>query len=600
MPAAATEPGIPEAPAAIEYAGRLADRRAEEARQAWRYRQLVKGRRIVFGLLVILALLSERESALGKLILLVPPAILFEILLRQRERIVKAWRRAARAAEFYETRLARLGEQWAGTGSTGRRFLDESHLYALDLDLFGRGGLFELLSLSSSRTGEATLAHWLLAPASAAEVWTRQEAVAELRTRLDLREDLALLAAEAPTRLDLGPLADWALEPPLRGARLARPVAWLASGLVLLALAGLVGLGLDPSVFVATVLLAGGVALLVRRGVRQVLATIEGLGPDLSLFARVLRRLEDEQFAAVRPCQLRALLVTSGPPASRRVARLGRFVERLRLAPVTFPLLGMTRLALAIEAWRRANGAALGDWLKAAAEFEALEALAAYSYEHPEDPFPEVIPDGLCFEGEALGHPLIPEGRCIRNDVRLGGEQRLLAVSGSNMSGKSTLLRTVGINAVLALAGAPVRARQLRLSPLSIGATLRVQDSLQAGKSRFYAEVTRLREILDLAGGTPPVLFLLDELLQGTNSHDRRVGAEAILRLLLDAGAVGIVTTHDLALTEVADRLAPRAANIHFEDQVQDGKMTFDYRARPGVVPRSNALALMRALGIAI
>jgi DNA mismatch repair ATPase MutS len=180
----------------------------------------------------------------------------------------------------------------------------------------------------------------------------------------------------------------------------------------------------------------------------------------------------------------------------------------------------------------------------------------------------------------------------------LGGELRVLVVSGSNMSGKSTMLRTVGINTVMALAGAPVRATRLRLSPLVVGATLRIQDSLQAGKSRFYAEITRVRQLVELSKGTPPLLFLLDEFLQGTNSSDRRVGAEAVVRTFVEHGAIGLITTHDLALAEIADLLAPRAANVHFADHFEDGTMTFDYRMRPGVVQKSNALALMRSVGI--
>jgi DNA mismatch repair ATPase MutS len=191
----------------------------------------------------------------------------------------------------------------------------------------------------------------------------------------------------------------------------------------------------------------------------------------------------------------------------------------------------------------------------------------------------------------------------VRNDVRLVGEghgegPRALVVSGSNMSGKSTLLRTVGVNTVLALAGAPVRARRLTLTPLSVGATLRVHDSLQAGTSRFYAEITRLRTIVDLTTRSPPPLFLLDEMLNGTNSRDRRIGAEAVLRGLIRRGAIGLVTTHDLALSEIAETLAPRAANVHFEDHLENGQMTFDYVCRPGVMTRSNALELMRAVGL--
>ncbi len=186
----------------------------------------------------------------------------------------------------------------------------------------------------------------------------------------------------------------------------------------------------------------------------------------------------------------------------------------------------------------------------------------------------------------------------MRNSLRLGDDLRVLVVSGSNMSGKSTMLRTVGVNAVLAMVGAPARAARLRLSPLYLGATLRVQDSLQAGASRFYAELTRLRQVVGLAGGEPPLLFLLDEIFHGTNSDDRRIGAEGVVRGLIDRGAIGMVTTHDLALAAIADRLSPRAANVHFSDRFEDGRLVFDYTMRPGVVEHSNALALMRAVGL--
>jgi len=202
------------------------------------------------------------------------------------------------------------------------------------------------------------------------------------------------------------------------------------------------------------------------------------------------------------------------------------------------------------------------------------------------------------FTGRGLGHPLLAEVRMVRNDVSLGGETRLLVISGSNMSGKSTLLRTVGINTVLALAGAPVRAVSLRLTPLALGATLRIQDSLQEGRSRFYAEITRIRQLADLASARPSLLFLLDELFHGTNSHDRLVGASGVLRQFLARGAIGLITTHDLALTAVADQLAPRAVNVHFEDRFEHGEILFDYRMKPGPVTRSNAIALMRAVGL--
>jgi DNA mismatch repair ATPase MutS len=267
-------------------------------------------------------------------------------------------------------------------------------------------------------------------------------------------------------------------------------------------------------------------------------------------------------------------------------------------APVALLTMWGVHCALAIEAWRTRHGASVEGWLAAVGQLEALCSVAGYAWEHPDDAYPVIEEGEARFEAEALGHPLIAESRCVRNDVALGGVTRVLIVSGSNMSGKSTLLRAVGTNAVLAQAGAPVRAARLRLSQLRLGATLRIRDSLQEGTSRFYAELVRLRDLVRIADGPVPLLFLLDEILHGTNSHDRRLGAAAVVRGLVLRGAIGLVTTHDLALSEVVDDPDIHAVNVHFEDRLEEGQMVFDYRMRPGVVRTSNALALMQTLGL--
>jgi DNA mismatch repair ATPase MutS len=320
----------------------------------------------------------------------------------------------------------------------------------------------------------------------------------------------------------------------------------------------------------------------------------------------MLARVEGEPFAAPRLQALQAALECEGEPPSRRIARLRRLVDLLDahrnqfFAPIAVILLWRTNFALAIESWRAASGAAVPRWLAAIGEVEAFSSLASHAWEHPADPFPEVIDEGALFDGAGLGHPLIADERCVRNDVRLDDGRSLLIVSGSNMSGKSTLLRTVGVNAVLAFAGAPVRAERLRLSPLVIGASIHVLDSLQDGTSRFYAEVKKLGRIVALAQGTVPLLFLLDEILSGTNSHDRAIGAEAVVRGLIHHRALGLITTHDLALARIADSLDGLAANVHFQDHLEDGRMVFDYRMQEGVVTKSNALALMRAVGLEV
>jgi DNA mismatch repair ATPase MutS len=324
------------------------------------------------------------------------------------------------------------------------------------------------------------------------------------------------------------------------------------------------------------------------------------------VLALVLGRFERESFAPGRLSELQSGLSSDGHSAAQEIARLRRLIEyrdwelNQMFAVIAKPLLWSEQFAVAIENWRARHGRSIRGWLAAIGELEALSSLAGYAAEHPDDPFPGLATGGPLFDGHSIAHPLLPVTMAVRNDVRLDRGLSLLLVSGSNMSGKSTLLRAVGLNTVLAWAGAPVRAMSLRISPLAVGASMRLQDSVLEGRSRFYAEIMRIRLIMDLAARPVPLLFLLDEILSGTNSHDRRIGAEAVIRTLVVRGAVGLVTTHDLALSHIAEALDGRAANVHFEDQIEDGKIVFDYRMRPGIVTKSNALELMRSVGLEV
>jgi hypothetical protein len=596
-------PGDVACDARREYTRRLQLRRSAVAREELWERRVADARLAVFAAGLVVLCLALWFHRLDWMWTLAPLAVYVGLVIAH-DRLKRSAVRARRAVEFYERGLKRLDGTWPGTGVSGARFLSEEHPYAADLDLFGAGSLFERLCTARTRAGEETLAAWLLGPAEPGTIAGRQEAVVELRPRLDLREDLELIGAEVRAGIDPDALAAWGRAP---GVFASRPMAVTGSLLAVLAMLSLaapllVEVGLVP-LFVVIVLEVA-YSLWVKGRVRRVLDPVERRTHDLVLLSELLARLERESFRSPTLARLREALQTGGEPASARIARLARLLHVLEtkdnqfFAPLAALLLWTSHLARAIDTWRVHTGPAIAGWLEAAGEFEALSALASYAFENLGDPFPEVVAAPAVFDGEAVGHPLIADSTCVRNDVRLGGEDRVLLVSGSNMSGKSTLLRTVGVNAVLALAGAPVRARRLRVSMLSIGATLRVQDSLQAGRSRFYAEITRVRQLVALAEGPRPLLFLLDEIFHGTNSHDRAVGAGAVVRGLLDRGAIGLVTTHDLALAALADDLAPRAANVHFEDQLVDGTMHFDYLMRPGVVRHSNALALMRAVGL--
>ena len=537
----------------------------------------------------------------------------FAALVTWHDRVLRRAGAVARTIAFYERGIARMEDRWAGSGETGERFRDEHHLYANDLDIFGRGSLFQLLSSARTRAGEETLAGWLTRPASPPDIRDRQQAVTELAPALDLREALALAGADVAAAVDPGNLTAWAEAPPTLRMPVLRVVAVLFTVAVVAAASYGFATG-TYGVVVAVLLTQALFAIPQRARLQHVLHAADGPAHDLDVVAHVLARLERETFSSPRLLALRRELDTSGVHASAAIRRLHRLVEwhdwqhNQFFAPLAATLLWGTHLAWAIESWRARHGSRVRGWLRLVGEFEALSSLAAYRYEHPDDVWPAVLEgkalEGRASEGDArfeataLGHPLLPRARMVRNDVALSSATPLVIVSGSNMSGKSTFLRTIGINAVLALAGAPVRAASLRLTPLAIGATLRIQDSLQEGRSRFYAEITRIRQLADAAAGPLPLLFLLDELFHGTNSHDRMAGGAGVLRSLTDRGAIGLITTHDLALTSIASDLGPRAVNVHFEDHFEDGQILFDYRVKPGPVTRSNAIALMRAVGL--
>jgi hypothetical protein len=590
--------------AAAEYAARLGARTAAANDWARRAGRLANLRLVLFGAGVAMGI----AAAQGMLewLWLAAPGVGFVVAVLAHRGVQAEEARARRAIAFYERGLARLAHRFAGLGRTGERFADAAHPYAPHLDLFGPASLFELLSCAQTRGGEETLARWLLEPAPPDEIRARQQAVRELGPDLDLREDTATLGPEVREGVDPDALAAWGESPQVL-SRPGRRIAALACNATSAAtLAAWIWLGAGPLPFLGALALQGAFARYLARDVRHATEGIARAAHDLDLLSALLARVERDRFACEKLVALRVALDTDGAPASRRVAELRRLLDLLdsrrnqMFAPIAPLLLWTTHCAFAIESWRRRCGPRLRLWLGSIGEIEALCDLATYHYERPAEPFPDVAPGEARFDARALGHPLIPPTRCIKNDVPLGPTLRLLLVSGSNMSGKSTLLRSVGVAAVMAQAGAPVCAEGLAMSPLSVGASLRAQDSLAEGASRFYAEITALRRAAALADGPRPLLFLLDELLQGTNSHDRRIGAAGLLRSLVSRGAIGLVTTHDLALAEIAAALGPLARNVHFEDELQDGTLRFDYRLRPGVVTHSNALELMRAVGLPV
>lgn len=606
---------LPLVPPERQYSQRLAQREARLLQLSRRDAHIGSVRLTIGASFLLVAWLCFGRYGWPPGLLAAPPAA-FVAALIWHSRIRSQRTRAQRSVAFYRDGLERIHGKWDGTGrsgigrpcmdrpsmgATGERFDEPHHIYCRDLDLFGPSSLYQLLCAARTPMGEDTLAQWLLRPASLAAILDRQAGIADLRGRLDLREDLAISGKTLHIDLPAAALIEWASSPDLLAG------AWVSFAALLLPCLT-IGMALVWAVWglyyplLAILLIELGITHLTRTKVAVALATVENAYEGLKDLSELLRRIEAERFEAAPLCALVDRLSSGTSSASRTLAKLAtvaNFVEARRnpfLTPLLLALMYPLLTALAAERWRRAHGHAVHAWLNGLADFEALLSLARYSYEHSDYPLAEFVEGAARFEAEQIGHPLLPREKRVGNDVSIAGATRVLLVSGSNMSGKSTLLRSIGINTVLAMAGAPVCATRLRLTPLQVGASIRVNDSLQEGSSRFYAEITRLRQLFEPF--ELPLLFLMDELLQGTNSADRRVGAQGVVRALLERGAIGLVSTHDLALTDIVDVAQGSLVNVHFQDEIKDGTLYFDYKLQPGLVTKSNGIELMRSIGL--
>jgi hypothetical protein len=599
------------------YSAKLAEKRTILVGETKRDRVLGYAKLTLLALIFFGAIALLRTPA--RLVWLLIPIGVMVLLAAIHDRVLRRVQYRNRVLAFYERGLERLNDRWAGSGETGERFLDPAHPYARDLDIFGKGSLFERLCTVRTRAGEETLARWLLEAAPLDVIRARQAAVADLRGRVEFRE--RLFATSDSIRAGVHPerLAEWGETKPELGPQWLRPVMlllallWFASGLYWVISGiesqapGLDWLAVANWHWLAAITVVNFVAgRFSGSGVVPFVEGTEEATADLKLLAGVLEVLEQERFQAPLLRDLQSGLQIRGTAPSKAIRRLDRIVQYIEsrrnflVRIINRSVFYEPQTAFAGEAWRMRYGSSIRGWLAIAGEMEALTALSAFAFEHSATVFPEFVNSGPHFEAEGFTHPLLPESRAVRNDLRLDGEQRLVVISGPNMAGKSTFVRGVGINVVLAQCGSVVQARRLRMSPVALGASICVLDSLQGGVSRFYAEIQRLKLIFDMTSGPAPVMFLLDELLSGTNSHDRLAGTQFLVRALVGRGAVGLITTHDLALTQIPEMTSGAAVNSHFEDHLENGELKFDYLLKPGVVRTSNALKLMRAIGLAV
>ncbi|RKG63104.1 DNA mismatch repair protein MutS [Corallococcus sp. CA054B] len=507
-----------------------------------------------------------------------------------------------------ERGLARLEGGWHSFTDTGERFLSPNHLYATDLDVFGQGSLFQLINETATRAGEERLAAWLSAPATAETVVTRQGAARELAPRVDFRQDLCVDArVVAKDKADPALFIQWAeAGPSLDAIRWARPLAILLPPVTLtLFILGTVGVIPDSLVWLG-LLAQLGIAVATRRTLRQMDEGVERGERGFARYASLFERVEKQTFEHPRLKQLQSgLTAQGGPPVSALFQRFSRLYSLIEFKRHQFhPLVHWLTLwdihaLFALENWRAAHGRDVRQWFEGLSELEALCCLGGLAHDRPAFTWPQLQAQGPSVEATALGHPLLDAP--VPNDVSLPGPRHALLITGSNMSGKTTLMRALGANVVLALAGAPVAAAAFRLSPVQVLTSMRVKDSLERGVSYFHAEVLRLKMVLDAAAAAKgQALFLLDEILLGTNTRERQIASREVLRLLLASGACGAVTTHDLSLAVLADEPGSHVVNVHFRDHLEDGKMVFDYRLRQGVVDTTNALRVLRLAGVPV
>lgn len=508
--------------------------------------------------------------------------------------------------DYYQKCLSRTEGKWQSFGETGERYCETDHPNSGDLDIFGEKSLFQLLCQARTRTGEDTLAAWLKQSASKEEVEQRQEAVEELRNRVNDREAHALLDDKPlPDQTDNNGLLHWAEKPFPAVGELKRAIAFVLPVVTIVSFALYALSIIGPEVFFLALISQLVILRSFGLDVRAIEGEVNQVSQRLKMLVLVLQRLESSSHESEKLKHISTALYSNSLPPSAQVAKLDASIGHLSnclrnqfFIPVAVLLCLPVHLIYSIARWHEITGPKIRQWITAVGQYEALISLAGFAYENPELPFPVISSSKNCFLAKQIGHPLIAKADCVPNDFHMKEPVSLVMVSGSNMSGKSTLLRSIGVNIVLAMSGSVVRASSLELSPFTPATCMRINDSLQDNTSYFYAVVSRLKLVLELVDNSTDVFFLLDEILAGTNSDDRRRGAQHIISHLLDKKAMGLVTTHDLALTAIPENLPENALNIHFEDQLSDGKMTFDYKIRSGVVKKSNAMALMQMIGL--
>jgi len=576
-----------------------------------RFRRMIRLKLLVLlcGLGMTILFIINKRYAFGGGALFLGIALL--ILLDVRHNKVQQHQKyAAILEDMNDQALWRLDQRWYSFGDTGEEFKDEAHPFSSDLDIFGKSSLFQWINGCHTFLGRKGLAALLTSPPdSVTQIAKRQEAIAELATDLKWRQWLVAYGIRIGDKIqDPDSLVQWAQEwnPFFRIKAVIYSIQTLSVFTFALLALFFITHRIPFYLPFGAILLQYILLKIHAKQRKKVLNTVFYYRKNLELYQELLEHIEKKHFTTEFLSNLKTRLLnkqrkTAGIQLGRLVKIADQIGTREHALYGIFNTLTMWdyHCLIALESWKEKSGQNLGKWVETIGDFEALASLATLNYDHPDWATPQIIDGPPGYTAKGLGHPLL--GVAIRkgNDLLIEDQTQVLLITGSNMSGKSTFLRTTGINLVLAYAGAPVCAKSLICSRMNIYSCMRVSDNLEKSISTFYAELLRIKMLVEATGDKKPTFFLLDEIFKGTNSRDRHTGAKVLIKKLIMNKAIGLVSTHDLELGELAQE-CKQVKNYHFQEFFREGQLCFDYNLRPGVSTTRNALYLMRAAGIDI